>query len=110
MDATPDTVLGVAADVADSASMHAQAAAGGSMRMVALEHVEVPANGNAAFVPGGKHVMLTSLRRDYEKGDTIWVEVRLARAGVVSFPAIVLSYAEVAERFAPMPPGNAPHQ
>ncbi len=96
--AEPDTLLSVSVDVADSATLHTQVSSGGAMRMAPLEHLAVPAGGSALLVPGGHHVMLTALHRKFEEGDTIHAEVRLARAGTISFSVPVLSYAEVADR------------
>jgi len=104
--AEPDTLLSVSVDVADSATLHTQVSLGaggeggrgGSMRMAPLEYLVVPAGGAALLVPGGHHVMLTALHVKFEEGDTIHAEVTLARAGTISFPVPVLSYADVADR------------
>ncbi len=100
--AEPDTLLSVSVDVADSATLHTQVSSGGggggSVRMAPLEYLAVPAGGSARLVPGGHHVMLTALNAKFEEGDTIHAEVTLARAGTISFPVPVLSYADVADR------------
>ena len=51
--AEPDTLLSVSVDVADSATLHTQVSSGGggSMRMAPLEHLAVPARGEARLSP-----------------------------------------------------------
>ncbi len=106
--AEPDTLLSVSVDVADSATLHTQVSSGGggSMRMAPLEHLAVPARGEARLSPGGHHVMLTALHRMFVEGDTIRAEVVFARAGAVSFSVPVISYADVADRVEHAPPNS----
>ena len=108
--AEPDTLLSVSVDVADNATLHTQVSSGGSMQMAPLEHLAVPARGEARLSPGGHHVMLTALHRKFEEGDTIQVEVILARAGAVSFSVPVIPYADVADRVDHAPPNSRPQR
>ncbi len=98
--ALPDRILAVHVDVADSASLHTQTRSGAGTRMQSLESLPVPAAGEARLAPGGDHVMLTGLRRDYQAGDTIQAEVVLERAGPLRFGVPVIEYAELDGKFA----------
>lgn len=54
-----DAVLAkVASDGASRVEMHDNVMQGGMMKMVPLPQLTVPAGGEIAFAPGGKHVML----------------------------------------------------
>jgi copper(I)-binding protein len=54
----PATLISVTTDVAIRSEMHETMAKGGVTAMAPLQRVEIPANTDVAFKPGGRHVML----------------------------------------------------
>lgn len=50
----------------------------GIARMVHLDRVEVPANGNVQFQPGGMHIMLMQPKRPLKAGDQVPLTLNFA--------------------------------
>lgn len=74
------TLLKVSTPIALRTELHETTkGAGGVMSMQALDKVDIPAGGEAAFAPGGKHVMLFDVAPNLKAGDT--VKLSLAFAG-----------------------------
>lgn len=91
---TPARIVGVSSPVAGIAQVHWMAMQGTTMKMRAVEALELPAGKTISLEPGGYHVMLMDLKRPLTKGDrfpltlriedadkkvteqTVWVEVR----------------------------------
>ncbi len=66
---TPATLISVTTDVAIKAEMHETMAKGGVTSMAPLARVEIPANTDVSFAPGGRHVMLFSMNSGIKPGD-----------------------------------------
>jgi len=96
--ALPDRLISVAVNLANDVSLHGQERLGNSMRMVAVDSIEVPPHGSVSLEPGGFHAMLRELSRHYRQGDSLFVTVHLAKASPVTFWAPVISYVDVADR------------
>ncbi len=94
----PDRVTSVVVNLASDVSLHDQNRAGNSVRMVAVESIDIPSRGSVALKPGGLHAMLRELSRHYRRGDSLSVTVQFANAGVVTFWAPVVSYVDVVDR------------
>jgi copper(I)-binding protein len=54
----PATLISVTTDVAIKSEMHETMTKGTMSEMAPLQRVEIPANTDVAFKPGGRHVML----------------------------------------------------
>ncbi len=70
----PDTLAAVSVDGATKAEMHetmTMAGSGGMTGMAPLARVAVPAGGEVAFKPGGRHVMLFGLGARVKPGGTM---------------------------------------
>jgi copper(I)-binding protein len=93
-----DTLFGVTSDAAAEVGMHRPTADDPMAHVYALA---VPAKGVLRLAPGGTHVMLDSLRRDFRPGDSLRVVLRFGRAGTVPIVAPVVSYAELERYVAP---------
>jgi len=78
MGAGSEKLTGVACDVAASASMHTMRMSGNKMVMSALSEVDIPANGEARFSPGGSHVMLVGLKHPLKEGEMVGIVFRLS--------------------------------
>jgi copper(I)-binding protein len=68
---TPDALVRVETPLAAKVEMHSSSMAGGVMSMKPETRVAVPAGGQAAFAPGGYHLMLIGLTRTLKAGDQV---------------------------------------
>lgn len=64
----PATLISVTTDVAIKSEMHETMTKGSMSQMTPLQRVEIPANTDIAFKPGGRHVMLFSVNRGIKRG------------------------------------------
>lgn len=92
----PDTLLGIATDAADRATLHDMVMEGGVMRMAPLVGgIPLPAGATVRLEPGSRHGMFEGLAGLPEPGGTVAVLFRFARAGELSVPARVIRYEDV---------------
>lgn len=83
--ATPDRLLGGAADFAEEVSVHEMSMDGGVMKMRALPSgLEIPPGGEVRLAPSGFHIMFTGLKRQLKKGEGLPVALTFERAGKVA--------------------------
>ena len=68
-----DTLIGVRTDAAEEIGLHMSMEKNGTMHMVPLRTLPVPAQDSLIFRPMGAHLMLTRLRRALTDGDTVRV-------------------------------------
>lgn len=67
----PATLISVTTDVAIKSEMHETMTKGGMSQMAPLQRVEIPANTDVAFKPGGRHVMLFDVNPGIKSGRKI---------------------------------------
>ena len=67
----PDALVKVESPLAARVEMHSSSMAGGVMSMKPETRVAVPTGGQAAFAPGGYHLMLIGLTKTVKAGDQI---------------------------------------
>jgi hypothetical protein len=72
----PDLLVGAESPVAERVEAHASSMKGGMMMMAPEPTVPAPAGGQAAFTPGGRHLMLIGLKRALKTGDHVPVTLR----------------------------------
>lgn len=95
----PDTLLGASSTSSGSVRFHGAA-------MADLSLVPIPAGATLSLRPGGLHLMLEPpLDRDYQRGDSLSVTLRFARAGTLTLHVPVIAYAEAD---AVLPPATGP--
>jgi copper(I)-binding protein len=75
---TPATLISVTTDVAIKSEMHETMDKGGMSTMAPLAKVEIPANTDVAFAPGGRHVMLFSMNSGIKPGDRVMLTFAFA--------------------------------
>jgi hypothetical protein len=85
-----DRLVGVSTDQAALAMLHENATVDGVSQMRMLDSVDVPANGQVALAPGGKHIMLEGLRGELVKGYRFEVELTFDRSGSKVVPVTVV--------------------
>lgn len=76
----PDRLTAVDADGLDHVEMHRSSLQDGVMRMEPIDGLDVPANGEAGFVPGAEHLMLYGAG-DLALGDTVCLSLTFQRSG-----------------------------
>ena len=91
---TADRLLSASCACAAKVSLHTHVSEGRVSRMRPVSAVAIPAGGQAAFAPGGHHLMLTGLKRRAEAGTVQSLTLRFERAGTVSVPFLVTARVE----------------
>ena len=74
----PATLISVTTDVAIKAEMHETMAKDGVTSMAPLTRVEIPANTDVAFAPGGRHVMLFDMNSGIKPADRVMLTFAFA--------------------------------
>ena len=74
-------LVGVSVSGARSAELHSMKLENGTMRMRALEGVELPAGKVVKLEPNGLHVMLFGLERPLQAGQKLSIKLTVAPAG-----------------------------
>ncbi len=95
-------ITGASSDVADRVEMHRTQEVDGRVRMQRLDHVLLPAGGEAQFAPGGAHLMLLGLPRMPETGESVHLCLQLDIGETVCTEATV-------RRATPAPGGHSHH-
>jgi copper(I)-binding protein len=76
-----EQLLSLTTDVADAAELHETVNDNNVMRMEARpEGFAIPAGGELALEPGGKHIMLVNLHQPLAEGDTVSLTLNFAHA------------------------------
>ncbi|CAD5109799.1 copper chaperone PCu(A)C [Zestomonas carbonaria] len=87
--AEADRLLGVDTPAAGKAELHEHVHAGEMMKMQQVQSVEIPAGGEARFAPGGYHVMLFDLEKQYRDGERFPMTLHFEKAGDVAVEVVV---------------------
>ena len=91
-----DTLLQIATDAAEHASLHEMVMEGGVMRMTPMAAgLALPAGATVRLQPGAYHGMLEGLREPLQVGGTVLVTFRFALAGEIQVPVRVVRYEDV---------------
>ena len=86
----PDTLFGAKSKLADIVELHeSYIKEGDKMGMRPVKFIPVPPKSKAELKPGGFHVMLLDLVKDFKKGDSFEAFVLLKHAGKVKVNAVV---------------------
>lgn len=67
----PIALIGATSDGAGQVEIHRHTQQDGMMQMERVLRLEVPAQGQLQFAPGGYHLMLINLKRSFRAGDTL---------------------------------------
>jgi copper(I)-binding protein len=70
-------------------SMNGMPMKGEMMSMKSLGAIGIPAHGKRTLAPGGYHIMLVDLKRDFKAGQTVPLRLHFARAGWISLAVSV---------------------
>lgn len=90
-----DMLVGASTDVATAVDLHeTQMDSDGTMGMVAIDQLVVPAGGELVLEPGGYHLMLIEVDQSLQTGDEVDVVLEFATAGKVDISAEVVDPAD----------------
>ncbi len=78
--ATPARIVGVSSPLAGVAQVHQMAMQGTTMKMRAVDALDLPAGKAVELKPGGYHVMLMDLKQSLKKGDKLPLTLRIEGA------------------------------
>lgn len=92
-----DELLAVSTTAAGAAEIHRTEHEGGTMKMVPVDALTIPAGGRVDLAPGGYHVMLLDLTGRLFPDDRFDVTLRFRHAGEVVARARVIRYEDVEE-------------
>lgn len=84
-----DTLTGAETPVAAMVMIHESYEENGIAKMRMLEALELTPNKPVALRPGGKHLMLTGVKRQLKEGDTFPLTLHFAKAGNIDIEIIV---------------------
>jgi len=80
--AKDDALVGATSPVAQSASLHNEMTMqGGSMMMMPLQEIAIPAHQTVSLRVGGMHLMLENLKQKLQKGQHVQVTLQFKNAG-----------------------------
>jgi periplasmic copper chaperone A len=88
---TPEVVKALSSPEFGRVEMHDHVKDGDMMKMVKLDSLEVPANGQIVFEPGGKHLMLFDAKRELANGDSVKVTLTFSNSGAIETNFVVLT-------------------
>ena len=86
-----DRLVSAHSPIAASAEIHAHEMDGGMMTMCQVHSVEVPAQGEVAFEPGGLHVMLLGLKKPLVAGERYPLVLEFEKAGTIEVAVEITS-------------------
>jgi hypothetical protein len=86
-----DTLVGVSTSRAPRSELHQTIEEGGNSRMVHTPRVDIPAESEVIFEPGGRHVMLLDLEDALVEGESFQIYLQLEDGGEVPVEVGVLA-------------------
>lgn len=78
-----DRLIGASTPRAQKSELHTHVHQGGLMKMQQIPAVDIPAQGEAVFQPGGNHVMLFGLDQPLKAGEQFPLTLEFEKAGKV---------------------------
>lgn len=79
-----DRLVGASCACAAAVTLHTTVDQGGVARMVEEKTIALPAGGQVAFAPGGRHLMLTGLKAPLRAGARADIVLRFEKAGAIT--------------------------
>lgn len=78
-----DRLISADSSIADVTELHAHIHEGDVMRMVKVDAIDVPANGQLSLEPGGYHIMLIDLKKPLVAGQQLPLTLQFEHAGAM---------------------------
>ena len=86
-----DTLVGVSTSRAPRSELHQTIEEGGNSRMVHTPRVDIPAESEVVFEPGGRHVMLLDVEDALIEGESFQIHLQLEDGGEIPVEVDVLA-------------------
>jgi len=88
-----DQLIGASSTIAEDVQLHTMSMEGDVMRMRQVNNIDLPANSQIEFKPGGLHLMFVGIKSPLVAGSEIKVKLKFAKAGEVdvNFPVTASS-------------------
>lgn len=90
-----DALLAISTAAAAAAEIHRTVSEGGMGRMEPVDSLPLAAGGTLSLAPGGYHVMLLQLRRQFSAGDTLTATLRFQHHEEITIRAPVVAHADL---------------
>jgi len=91
-----DEMIGASSDSAEAVEVHeSKIGDDGIMRMIPQASVPLPADGELEFAPGGLHIMLVGVKKDFKPGDSIEIVLHFRIHEDISLTVPVMDTAEM---------------
>jgi periplasmic copper chaperone A len=84
-----DVLLSITTPAAETAMLHESKDENGVMRMMMLDHLDIPAGKTVVIAPGHMHIMLTGLKAPLKIGDHVALALAFKKSGRISVDALV---------------------
>ena len=84
-----DKIVSANCDCAKATELHDVKMVDGTMKMVPVPAMDIPANGELKLKPGSYHIMLIGLNRPLVAGEMLPIKVKFEKAGEVTVQAKV---------------------
>lgn len=78
-----DILRGASSPAAQSVQFHTSSLVGGVARMRQVERFNIPAGGKLKLAPGGNHLMLIGVKRQFKVGETVPVTLHFSSGASV---------------------------
>jgi periplasmic copper chaperone A len=88
---TPETITALSSPDFGRVEMHDHIKDGAMMKMVKLDTLAVPGNGQLAFEPGAKHLMLFEPKRELANGESLKITLTFSNSGPIETNFVVLN-------------------
>jgi hypothetical protein len=86
----PDTLINAKSKSADLTEVHETfKRENNQMGMRAVKFIAIPPKSVIELKPGGYHVMLLDMKKDYRTGDFIMTIIKLKNAGIIKIKAVI---------------------
>lgn len=87
-----DRLLSASVDpsIAGMVQLHTMVMEGGTAKMQQVMVIDIPASSSVDLKPGGFHVMLMNLKTELKVGDTLTLQLKFEKAGVVEVKAPIV--------------------
>jgi copper(I)-binding protein len=86
----PDTLINAKSKSADLTEVHETfKRENNQMGMRAVKFIAIPPKSVIELKPGGYHVMLLDMKKDYRTGDFIKTIIKLKNAGIIKIKAVI---------------------
>lgn len=108
-DGGADRLLSASADVSERVEMHDMIMEDGTMRMRALDGLDIPGGETVTLAPQGKHIMFMNLTAPLTAGESFDLTLTFETSGEMTFPVMISAPGSAPQADAPDHHGDDGH-